>query len=140
MRGGIAGPYAGMLFADHGADVIKIESPEGDPYRAEPGFQTLNRGKRSASVDLHTDAGREALYALVRTADLVIHDLTEAQAAKLGLDEASLRSIRPDLIVLAVPPFGDRGPLAGQRGTPDLVHAVGGSPASRRRTQANRWR
>ncbi|MBX7111173.1 MAG: CoA transferase [Dehalococcoidia bacterium] len=124
--GGIAGPYAGMLFADHGADVIKIESPEGDPYRAEPGFQTLNRGKRSASADLHTDAGREALRALVRTADLVIHDLTEAQAAELGLDEASLRSIRPDLIVLAVPPFGDRGPLAGQRGTPDLVHAVGG--------------
>ncbi|MGE0136079.1 MAG: CaiB/BaiF CoA transferase family protein [Dehalococcoidia bacterium] len=123
---GIAAPYAGMLLADHGADVIKLEPPEGDPYRDEPGFQTLNRGKRSAILDLHTSEGRDALRALVRTADLVITGLTEAQAAPLGLDDATLRAERPDLILLAVPPFGDRGPLAAHRGSPALVHAVGG--------------
>lgn len=124
--GGIAGPYAGMLLADHGADVIKVEPAEGDRYRAEPGFQTLNRGKRSVVLDLGSEEGRAAFLALVRTGDLVITDLTEAQAAAYGLDEATLRAERADVIVLATPPFGDRGPLAGRQGTPDLVHAVGG--------------
>jgi len=125
--GGIAGPYAGMLLADHGADVIKVEPPEGDRYRVEPGFQTLNRGKRSAVLDLGSEEGRAAFLGLVRTAGLVITDLAEAEAA--GLDEAALRAQRADVIVLATPPFGDRGPLAGHRGTPDLVHAAGGITA-----------
>jgi crotonobetainyl-CoA:carnitine CoA-transferase CaiB-like acyl-CoA transferase len=123
---GIAGPYASMLFADHGADVVKVEPPEGDPYRAEPGFQTLNRGKRSAVLDLRSEDGRSDLLRLVRTADVVVTDLPAGQAAAFGLDEATLREACPDVIVLAVPPFGDEGPLAGVRGTPGLVHAVAG--------------
>jgi crotonobetainyl-CoA:carnitine CoA-transferase CaiB-like acyl-CoA transferase len=124
--GGIAGPYASMLFADHGADVIKVEPPEGDPYRAEPGFQTLNRGKRSVVLDLRSEEGRAQLRRLAGTADVIVTDLPGGSAGELGLDEATLREACTDVIVLAVPPFGDQGPLAGVRGTPGMVHAVGG--------------
>ena len=123
---GIAGPYAAMLLADHGADVIKVEPPDGDPYRAQPGFQTLNRGKRSAVIDLCSGGGRASLLRLVRTADILVTGLPLHRAAEFGLDEASLRAESPDLIVLATPPYGDRGPLSDLPGTPGLLHAVSG--------------
>ena len=123
---GIAGPYATMFLADHGADVVKIESPVGDPFRASPGFETLNRGKRSARIDLHTDSGRNRARLLARTADVVVVDLPAARASERGIDEAGLRAENPSLVYVALPPFGDRGPFVDRPASPALLHAVSG--------------
>jgi crotonobetainyl-CoA:carnitine CoA-transferase CaiB-like acyl-CoA transferase len=123
---GIAGPYATMLLADHGADVIKVEPPEGDPYRADPGFQTLNRGKRSAMLDLESEEGRRSFFALARTADIVVIDLPRHRAAASGFDEATLREACAEVIALALPHYGDRGPFAGLARSPGLLHAISG--------------
>jgi len=123
---GIAGPYATMFLADHGADVVKVEAPGGDPYRAEPGFQLFNRGKRSVILELETDEGQAHFEGLVRSADAVVVDLPHIEAKRRGLDDARLRAWRPDLVILAIPPYGDRGPLVEHRATPALLAAVDG--------------
>jgi crotonobetainyl-CoA:carnitine CoA-transferase CaiB-like acyl-CoA transferase len=123
---GIAGPYAAMFFADHGADVVKVEPPGGDPYRAEPGFQTLNRGKRSCVVDLRDDGGRSAAFHLAGGADAVIVDLPQGQARELGIDYETLRSANAALMYLAMPPYGERGPLVDRLASPGLLHAANG--------------
>ncbi len=68
----MAGPLATMVLADNGAEVIKVEPPEGDPARDLPAFQTWNRGKKSIVLDLKTDEGREQATELVRSADVVV--------------------------------------------------------------------
>ena len=70
----IAGPLAGMLLADQGAEVIKVEKPQGDPARIHPAFATWNRGKQSVVIDLHTPAGQAQAQALMRSADIVIEN------------------------------------------------------------------
>ena len=67
---GIAGPIAGMLLADHGADVVKIEPPGGDPFRGTPGYDVWLRGRRSIELDLRGDSDRETFLSLVRSADV----------------------------------------------------------------------
>jgi len=123
---GIAGPYAGMFFADHGADVVKVEPPGGDPYRAEPGFQTFNRGKRSCVLDLRDDEGRSAALRFAGGADAVIVDLPQGQARSLGIDYETLRSANPALMYLAMPPYGERGPLVDRPASAGLLHAANG--------------
>src|SRR5919112_426495 len=94
----LAGPFATMLLADLGADVIKIEPPDGDESRAwgppwwgDPAdrrsayFASVNRNKRSVVIDLRTDAGRDSLDRLLADADLLIHNYLPATAARLGL-------------------------------------------------------
>ncbi|MDA0302530.1 MAG: CoA transferase, partial [Chloroflexi bacterium] len=123
---GVAGPYAAMYFTDHGADVVKVEPPEGDPYRTAPGFQTFNRGKRSVVLNLGTAGGREAAQALARTADAVIVDLPQRQARALGIDDETLRRDHPGLLYLAMPPYGEHGPLVDRPASPQLLHALNG--------------
>ena len=122
----IAGPYAAMFFADHGADVVKVEPPNGDPYRAQPGFQTFNRGKRSCLLDLRTHEGRSAASELARGADAVIVDLPQGQARELGIDYETLRAAQPAILYLAMPPYGERGPLVDRPASPGLLHAASG--------------
>ncbi len=110
---GIPGPYATMFLADHGADVVKVEPAGGDPYRAEPGFQTINRNKRS--VVAHDDADLERL---ARSADVLVVD-------RPG-DAARYRSLAPAAIILTLPPWGERGPKVHDPATNDLVAAVTG--------------
>lgn len=123
---GIAGPYATMFLADHGADVIKVESPGGDPYRVSPGFETFNRGKRSVSLDPTSESGRNRTQLLARSADVVVVDVPSGRAAERGLDEATLREGNPALVYVAMPPFGERGPFVERPSSPALIAAVSG--------------
>jgi crotonobetainyl-CoA:carnitine CoA-transferase CaiB-like acyl-CoA transferase len=117
----VAGPLAGSLLAELGADVIKIEPPGGDAYRqvmpvaAGIGryFVPLNRGKRSVVLDLKSPAGRDALAKLVATADVVVHNAPPARAEAFGLAWEELHTAHPALVVGIVTSFGPHGPLAG---------------------------
>jgi crotonobetainyl-CoA:carnitine CoA-transferase CaiB-like acyl-CoA transferase len=116
----VAGPFAGMLLADLGADVIKVESPAGDAWRRyEPfvdgdsrAFYALNRNKRSVVLDLKTEDGRRLSRALVAGADAVLHNFPPERAARYGLDRESVRSVNPGAAWCAVSALGSDGPEA----------------------------
>ncbi len=124
----VAGPLAGSLLAELGAEVIKVEPPGGDAYRrvmpVAPGvgrfFVPLNRGKRSVVLDLKTGSGGAALARLVGTADVVVHNAPPARAAAFGLQWEALHAAHPALVAGVVTSFGPHGPLAG-RPAYDLV-------------------
>jgi crotonobetainyl-CoA:carnitine CoA-transferase CaiB-like acyl-CoA transferase len=114
----LAGPFATMLLADLGADVVKIEPPQGDETRAwgppwwgDPSdrrsayFASVNRNKRSVVLDLKTDAGRAALDRLLASADLVVHNYRPGTAHRLGVDADGVRARHPGLVVAAVGGF-----------------------------------
>jgi len=114
----LAGPFATMLLADLGADVIKIEPPDGDetrtwgpPWWGDPAdrrsayFASVNRNKRSVVLDLRTDDGREGLHGLLETADLLVHNHRPGTAARLGLETDALRARHPRLVVASVGGF-----------------------------------
>lgn len=98
----LPGPYAGFLLAEMGADVTKVEPPDGDPAEAmSPGaYRVLNGAKDVVRLDLKTDAGTEDLHELVRDADLFLSTNRMATLRKLGADPASLRQVNPDLVVV----------------------------------------
>jgi crotonobetainyl-CoA:carnitine CoA-transferase CaiB-like acyl-CoA transferase len=116
----VAGPLCGVLLADLGADVVKIEPPGGDAYRhvmpVAPGlgrfFLPLNRGKRSVVLDLKSDGGRAQSDRLVRAADVVLHNFPVKRAGRFGLDWDSVHSRHPRVVLGAVSSFGRSGPLA----------------------------
>ena len=97
---GIPGPVAAMIFAEVGADVIKVEPPEGDPQRGTPGFMVWNRSKKSVVLDIR--AQKVDLDRLLAGADVLFHSYTQAEAAELGLDDASLGERHPHLIVSGI--------------------------------------
>lgn len=132
----VAAPYAGQILADLGAEVLKIEKPEGDDARrwgppfldgAAATFQALNRNKRSAVCDLREAAQRAALvrYILER-ADVVLQNLRPGQIEALGLGAAALRAQKPSLVVCNFGAFGPRGPLAERPGYDPLMQAFAG--------------
>ena len=103
----VMGPYCTQIMADMGADVIKVEPPQGDNTRyisvgPVPGmsgvFVNVNRGKRSVVIDLQTDAGKAALRALIETADVFIHSMRAKAITKLGLDSPSVPAINPPIV------------------------------------------
>ena len=116
----VAGPFAGMLLADLGADVIKVESPAGDAWRryepnergASRAFYALNRNKRSVVIDLKSEAGRRASRALVANADAVLHNFPPDRAARYGLDRDSVRAVNPRAAWCMVSALGSDGPDA----------------------------
>ncbi len=110
---GIAGPFAAMFLGDQGADVVKAEPAGGDPYRSDPGFQTVNRNKRSAVLDR-----RRVLDELVPAADVVIVDRA-GQAERL-------RAANPAAVIVTMPPWGERGPKVGDPIGRTLLHAATG--------------
>jgi len=115
----IAGPYAALLLADMGADVIKIERPgKGDDCRAwgppfldgeSLWFLSVNRNKQSVTLDYTGDAGRAVLHDLVRKADVVIVNLTDRVQKKLGVDHAALSALRADIVHVTISGFGLKG-------------------------------
>ncbi len=117
----VAGPLCGLLLAELGAEVIKVEPPAGDGYRAvmpvAPGlgryFVPLNRGKRSVVLDLKTDEGRTASRRVVERADVVLHNFPPGRDEEFGLGWSTLRALRPALVLGVVTSFGATGPLAG---------------------------
>ncbi len=116
----LAGPYCTMLLADLGADVIKVEPPAGDMSRAmgplpadregcDYGgyFASVNRNKRSIVLDIKTDAGRDALFKLVKTADAVVENAKTGVMDRAGVSYERLREINPALVYAAIRGFGD---------------------------------
>jgi crotonobetainyl-CoA:carnitine CoA-transferase CaiB-like acyl-CoA transferase len=124
----VAGPAAGSILADWGADVIKIESPGGDPLRAasaavlppdartNPHFNADNRGKRSMVLDLRTDEGRTHLLALLDSADVFISNVRAAGLARLGLDPETVLGRNRRLVYAAISGYGLTGPKADVAG------------------------
>lgn len=130
----VAGPFAGMLLADLGADVVKVEPPGGDAWRHyEPFadgesryFYALNRNKRSVVVDLKDADGRRASRALIRTADVVLHNLPADRARRFELDRASVREVNPAAVWCCVSALGSDGPEAGLTAFDLVAQALSG--------------
>jgi len=125
----MAGELAGMVLADSGGDVVKVEPPGGVRGRQNPGFLVWNRGKRSLVADLTTTSGRAALDALVARADVLIEDLRPATVDRLGIGYDRLQSLNPELVYAAITGFGERGPLRDLPGYEAIVAAKSGRMA-----------
>ncbi|TGQ69749.1 CoA transferase [Mesorhizobium sp. M00.F.Ca.ET.186.01.1.1] len=138
----LAGPWAGQLLADLGADVIKVESPDGgdDTRKWGPPFVTshdgenlsaayyhsCNRGKRSIAIDFSTPEGAETVRRLVATADVMIENFKLGGLKKYGLDYDSLRKINPRLVYCSITGFGQDGPYAPRAGYDFIIQAMAG--------------
>jgi crotonobetainyl-CoA:carnitine CoA-transferase CaiB-like acyl-CoA transferase len=125
----MAGPYCGMLLADQGADVIKVENPKGGDFTrlAQPfvdgegaGFLAVNRNKRSIAIDLKQERGREIFLALVRTADIVVENLRPGTLDDLSIGYETLSEVNPRIILSSTSGFGQTGPYR-QRAALDLI-------------------
>ena len=134
----IAGPVAGMLLSDLGAEVVKVEPPWGDPWRGhlpvaqgESGaFIALNRGKRSIVVDLTRPGGRKAVHRLVGTADVVIMNHRPDVPTTLGIDYETLARLNPRLIYCEATAYGREGPDSVRPGYDLIVQATTGIAAA----------
>lgn len=135
----VAGPYCAKLLADFGADVVKIERPEGDIARSMPPFFNdeahpdksllfayLNTGKRSVTLNLKTATGKALLERLAADADIVVENFAPRVLPSLGLDYPALRRINPALVMVSISNFGQTGPYRDYKAA-DIVHyALGG--------------
>jgi crotonobetainyl-CoA:carnitine CoA-transferase CaiB-like acyl-CoA transferase len=130
----VAGPFAGMLLADLGADVIKVEPPDGDAWRRyepfAPGesrfFYGLNRNKRSVVIDLKTEDGVRASSGLIRSADAVLHNFGAERARRFALDRAAVREVNPDAVWCCVSALGSDGPQASLTAFDLVAQAMSG--------------
>jgi len=137
----LAGPYATMLLADLGADVIKVEPPDGDatrgwgpPWVADAAggnrtaayFLAVNRNKRAVRLDLKSPDGAAVLRRLLADADVLVENFRPGSLDRLGFDDASLRTLDPKLIHLAISGYGPTGPAADRPGYDFVIQAVGG--------------
>lgn len=122
----IAGSYAGMMLADLGARVVKVEALEGDSFRELPGFHGWNRGKRSLAVNLKTPEGREIVERLAAEADVMMENMRPGVVDRLGLGYERMRSINPRLIYSSVTAFGSTGPYSERPGFDPLLQAMSG--------------
>ncbi|MGE0299232.1 MAG: CoA transferase [Pseudonocardia sp.] len=130
-----AGPYAGMILADLGADVIKIERPTQDresrggyPYVAGESvpFLELHRNKRSVTIDLKQEAGRELLAGLLPQTDVVVQNFRPSVLSAIGIDYATLSARKPDLVYLSLSGYGSQGPGALRPGVNLVAQATAG--------------
>jgi len=117
----IAGAYTSMLLGDQGAEVIKVERPEGDPGRQLPGFVVWNRSKRSITIDLKQKQGQKIAQELARSSDMLVQNFRPGTAEKLGLDYETLRQLNPRLIYCAISGYGEQGPYRDKLGWDPLV-------------------
>jgi crotonobetainyl-CoA:carnitine CoA-transferase CaiB-like acyl-CoA transferase len=128
----ITGPCAGMMLADLGADVIKVESPEGDPYRNyqgklySPHFQAYNRNKRAMVCDLKSSADREVFEKLIGKADVYIQNFRPGAAARLGASLDRLHKINPSLVYASISGFGSSGPYTDRPSYDSVAQALSG--------------
>src|SRR5580700_7636315 len=128
----ITGPCAGMMLADLGADVIKVESPDGDPYRSyqgdhySPHFQAYNRNKRSIALNLKSPAERLIFEGLIREADVFIQNFRPGTAARLGAGAKRLLEINPRLIYCSISGFGSSGPYVERPSYDSVAQALSG--------------
>ncbi|PNU04240.1 CaiB/BaiF CoA transferase family protein [Novosphingobium guangzhouense] len=133
----VFGPYATQIMADMGAEVIKVEPPEGDNTRwittgPTPGmggiYANVNRGKRGVMLDLRQQADRESLRRLIATADVFIHSMRGSAIRKLGFDYEAVRAIRPNIVYTNCYGYSRRGPDADKPAYDDTIQAECGIP------------
>jgi crotonobetainyl-CoA:carnitine CoA-transferase CaiB-like acyl-CoA transferase len=136
----LAGPWAGQTLADLGADVVKVESPEGDdtrkwgpPFVENPDgshdaayFHAANRGKRSVVIDFRTPEGQAEVKRLIADADVVLENFKVGGLAKYGLDYAQVSAINPRLVYCSITGFGQDGPYAHRAGYDFIVQGMSG--------------
>ncbi|GAB5429952.1 MAG: CoA transferase [Devosia indica] len=133
----MAGPFCCMMLGDMGADVIKVEPPQGgDQTRRAMGFKlkggdslgflNMNRNKRSITIDLKSDEGREIFYALARTADVIVENYRPGTMKKLGIDYDTISRINPGIIYASISGFGQSGPWADRPGFDLIAQAATG--------------
>jgi crotonobetainyl-CoA:carnitine CoA-transferase CaiB-like acyl-CoA transferase len=128
----ITGPCAGMMLADLGADVVKVESPAGDPYRSyqgghfSPHFQAYNRNKRSIALDLNVPADRKVFDELIASADVYIQNFRPGTAERLGAGRQRLQNLNPKLIYCSISGFGASGPYADRPSYDSVAQALSG--------------
>lgn len=122
----IPGPYAAMLLADQGADVIKVERPGGDPYRKEPGFMVLNRSKRGIILDLKKAGGQHIAQELAKHADVIIENFSPGVADRLGIGFDTIHRINPRAVYLSISGFGRKGPYRDRPGWDAIVGSTAG--------------
>src|SRR5882724_3470311 len=137
----LAGPWIGQTLADLGADVIKIEAPEGDdtrhwgpPFVHTPSgesldsayFHSCNRGKRSLVADFRTPEGQQVVRRLAQVSDILVENFKVGGLAKYGLDYQSLKSVNPRLVYCSITGFGQDGPYADRGGYDFVAQAMSG--------------
>lgn len=130
----IAGPFAGQLLGDYGADVIKVEPPDGDPMRtwgvshegAGLWWPTIGRNKRSVVADLHLDEGRALVQRIAATADVIVENFRPGRLAEWGLDYEHLKRTNPGVVMVHISGFGQTGPRSAEAGFGSIGEAVGG--------------
>ncbi len=139
----LAGPWAGQLLADLGAEVVKVERPgqgddtrhwgppymtgaDGEPSSESAYFLAANRGKKSLALDITTPEGQQVIRQLVRDADILIENFKTGGLEKYGLDYASLKEVNPGLVYCSITGFGQTGPYAHRPGYDALIQAAGG--------------
>ncbi|MEM7251364.1 MAG: CoA transferase [Pseudomonadota bacterium] len=135
----VAGPYAGKMFADQGAEVFKLEPLDGDPSRthgpfiddtpnpeASGLFLHLNRGKKSIAIDPGSPEGVSLIHELATKVDIVIEDYAPGEATRWGWGWTTLRSLNPRLVLTSITPFGQTGPYRDYRGSELTLQAFGG--------------
>jgi crotonobetainyl-CoA:carnitine CoA-transferase CaiB-like acyl-CoA transferase len=122
----IAGSYAGMMLADLGADVIKVEALEGDNFRELPGFFGWNRGKRSIALNLKTPEGRAIVERLAERGDVMMENMRPGVADRLGVGWARLQTLNPRLVYCSVTGFGSTGPYVDRPAFDPLLQAMSG--------------
>ena len=135
----LAGPWAGQTLADLGADVVKVESPDGDetrswgpPFidhdgeRSAAYFHSCNRGKSSVTADFRTQEGRDLVLELVEDADVLIENFKVGGLAKYGLDYESLKAVNPGLVYCSITGFGQDGPYAHRAGYDYIIQGMSG--------------
>jgi CoA:oxalate CoA-transferase len=130
----LSGPFCTMMLGDLGADIIKVESPDGDSVRSQGAghqgmswyFASYNRNKRSIVLDLKSPDGRAALSALVATADAVVENFRPGVMARLGFDDARLQELRPGIVICSISGFGADGPYRDRPAFDFIAQAMSG--------------
>jgi crotonobetainyl-CoA:carnitine CoA-transferase CaiB-like acyl-CoA transferase len=130
----VSGPVATMMLGDQGADVIKIEGPSGDLMRnygvvhngMSSSFLSSNRSKRSLCVDIKAKEGLEIVHKLLPGADVLVQNFRPGAIERMGLGEATVRKLRPDIVFVSISGFGDTGPYAHQRVYDPVIQALCG--------------
>lgn len=142
----VFGPYGTQILADLGADVIKVETPEGDNIRTAgasptgdlgPIFVAMNRNKRSVVLDLKSEAGREALSGLIASADVFFHNIRLQGIERLGYGYDAVRAIREDIVYVHCTGYGAGGAYDGLQAYDDLVQAATGAASLMTRADGN---
>jgi len=131
----LSGPYATMILADQGAEVIKVEPPDGGDHTRKGGnrrngfaanFLNLNRNKRSLAIDLKSPRGRDVVLRLAAGADAFVQNFRPGVAERLGLGEADLRAARPDIVYVSISGFGEVGPWSQKPAYDPVIQALSG--------------